>query len=939
MRARHFLLCVSAGVLIAAGAGLAFSHWSRPYRATVQLLVNDRAFSDPSKARDFLAVMSAPDSLATLSGKIQGGLSLAEIEASSELRAGDGGTILKLSAKSPEPGRAVQLANALGVRVVECYDELGAKRRLEMEGQILASQVRLKEINRQLSVVRPGAVQSGARPVDQAVLEDSARIDSEIRAARTQLRSLQVEETNLLALVARANPSVRSLEEALNVALSRYTEEHPKVKELRAALVPLQKQAAESADRLTESPAGLKLVEVRARRTVLQGQLTELERQQEAARAALKKLAGNEADYTRLQSEFDLLSRRRDELLAAKIQAAGSIQFWKPADASHLTRPLEWSRLLGIVSLASVFGAFAGTLVGRVTLRRRRVDNEATLGAATNLPLLPRLEDLQRLSPAEREYWSTATLAAVEKLSGNPRGGTLVCGVTSSTSGEGRSTWMNLLAEAGGRRGNRVLIITRPESAPAAQPVADREPGRSITPVGSPQLFVAKAEPRAATETDQAILRLSFAPNASHPAFRRTWEHALDAWRNEENALILVELPPASTAEGLLLASSMPNVLWISGMGIADVALTRKCLMNLRNMNTQLIAAALNSCPAPRRKSGLQKWFAALFTWLAAVTVVVAAEQSAAPNGLSATKAPAIAPWQEKLTLGAGDTFDISLYGQPDSLRQGMAVGPDGRVSYLQATDILAAGLTVDELRARIEAALSKFHLAPRVVIIPTAYNSKKYFILGNVNQRGAYQLDRPVTIVEAIAKAQGFLTTPQQRNSLMLADLPHAFLMRRQANGEFKREPVDFEALFLNGDLKQNKLLAPEDYLYFPPLGLQEVYVLGEVRTPGSVAFTRDITTIAAIAGRGGFKEKAYRSKVLVVRGSLQNPKTFVIDTASILGANSPDFALQPRDIVYVARRPWARAEELLELAASDFLRAVIVSYTGNYVGPRISY
>lgn len=308
---------------------------------------------------------------------------------------------------------------------------------------------------------------------------------------------------------------------------------------------------------------------------------------------------------------------------------------------------------------------------------------------------------------------------------------------------------------------------------------------------------------------------------------------------------------------------------------------------------------------------------------------------AAATNGvLSGSTARVLSPWQEHLTVGPGDAFAVSLYGQADSSRQ-VTIGPDGRINYLQATDVDATGLTVDELRVRLEAALKKFHLSPRAVVMPVMFNSKKYFILGNVAQKGVFTLDRPITIVEAVAKARGFVSGTQQRSSFTLVDLPHAFLVRRQADGVFAREPVDFEALFTRGDLSQNKLLAPDDYLYFPPTGLEQVYTLGEVATPGVVPFTQDLSTLGAITARGGFTEAAFRQKILVVRGSLERPETFVVDVSSALRAATPDFRLQPRDIVYVSRKPWAKAEELLEAASSDFIRAMVVAWTGRHIQP----
>ena len=82
-----------------------------------------------------------------------------------------------------------------------------------------------------------------------------------------------------------------------------------------------------------------------------------------------------------------------------------------------------------------------------------------------------------------------------------------------------------------------------------------------------------------------------------------------------------------------------------------------------------------------------------------------------------------------------------------------------------------------------------------------------------------------------------------------------------------------------------------------------------------------------------GGFTERAYKQKVLVVRGGLDNPKRFVVNMNDILDGKTPDFRLEPRDIVYVADHPWARAEDLADMAATAFITTVVTIWTGNNI------
>jgi protein involved in polysaccharide export with SLBB domain len=297
---------------------------------------------------------------------------------------------------------------------------------------------------------------------------------------------------------------------------------------------------------------------------------------------------------------------------------------------------------------------------------------------------------------------------------------------------------------------------------------------------------------------------------------------------------------------------------------------------------------------------------------------------------LSATARHQRAAWQQRLTLGPGDVLNISLFEMPDTAVTEVPVGPDGRLTFLQARDLMATGLTIDELKAKLDEALSRYYQNPRTVVTPVSLRSKKYYVLGAVIGGGVYALDRPVTVIEALARAGGLETGIYERNTVELADLSHSFLVR---NGQ--RLPLDFERLFQQGDLSQNVAVEPEDYLYFALASANEIYVLGEVNAPGTATYLPRTTLIGAISARGGFTIRAFKSRVLVIRGSFAHPQKFVVDTSAILSAKAPDFKLESKDIVYVSLSPWVRAEEIIDAAATAFIQGIVVGTTSRKVGP----
>jgi protein involved in polysaccharide export with SLBB domain len=305
--------------------------------------------------------------------------------------------------------------------------------------------------------------------------------------------------------------------------------------------------------------------------------------------------------------------------------------------------------------------------------------------------------------------------------------------------------------------------------------------------------------------------------------------------------------------------------------------------------------------------------------------------QSENPNAFLSAQTPTTrADWQKRLTLGPGDILNLSLFEIDGTRREGVPISPDGRITFLQARDIMAAGLTVDELRATLDTALAKFYQSPRSVVIPAAINSKKYLVLGSVVNSGVFPFDRPMTIIEAIARAGGLETGLADQKSVELADLSHSFMVRNR-----QRMPVDFERLFQRGDLSQNIALEPDDYLFFASSLANEIYVLGEVANPGVVSFSPKPTVLNVIASRGGYTQRAFQGRVLVVRGSLDHPQTFVVDTRAVLKGEAPDFKLQPKDIVYVSTNPWKIGAEVVDTALRSFVQGFMVETTNLKVGP----
>ena len=731
-------------------------------------------------------------------------------------------------------------------------------------------------------------------------------------------------------------------------------------------------------------------LELQGRKPAIEKNITHLTNQI----AELQQRLGSQGD-SRIQFEIKQGELKSQEKLIAELterqrqaqgfydNSLGYFNVHSEASLGSINKKSRWMKVSVLGLFAAGLGALAALAVVLLTeMMDTMLRTPEDVTRVTKLPVLASLGDLRKMSAQQQVNWAFRTLTLLRgKLSCDPDQA-LVCGIISANHGEGRSTWVNLLVSAANQRGLRVLTVdTRSTAAPAesASPKKETEspaPTEARTNTATTAAGTEQSPPGGQNSNGHAInlpenmddtlhsnvlstpARVAEqlqSPNSQPlvhiplPGWvwslerRKQWERALEYWKDIDNLVIFVELPPASEQESVLLSEHLPQCLWLTGSGLADSAETAAHIETLRHARCNLVGAVLNYAPPPFLSSKITRWFnksvTALLLGLSLNAGLAAEEQSEAQAQFAVAQPQQQQPevltfgaskrkraaWQERLTFGPGDAMDIHFYGNPSLSRTNVLVGPDGRINYLQATGVEAAGTTVEELRQKLDTVLVEFYPGVKTIVVPVTYNSKRYFMLGKVNSKGAYSLDRPVTLLEAVARAKGLETGLYQRTTVEMADLGRSFIVRGN-----EKLPVDFEKLFQEGDLTQNVVIEPGDYIYFASTGANDIYVLGEVMNPGPLGFVQSATVIRAIADRGGYTDKAFKKRILVVRGSLGEPETFVVDSLGSLDAANKDFRLQPRDIVYVSRRPWTKAEELLDEAASSFIQGAVTTWAG---------
>ena len=100
--------------------------------------------------------------------------------------------------------------------------------------------------------------------------------------------------------------------------------------------------------------------------------------------------------------------------------------------------------------------------------------------------------------------------------------------------------------------------------------------------------------------------------------------------------------------------------------------------------------------------------------------------------------------------------LSISVWNQ-DALKATMPVRPDGRIAVPLLGEIEAAGRTPAEVQAELALGYEKYVTAPAVSLVITEINSRRVFVLGEVQEPGVFDILTPTTLLQALAMAGSF--------------------------------------------------------------------------------------------------------------------------------------------------------------------------------------
>jgi protein involved in polysaccharide export with SLBB domain len=252
--------------------------------------------------------------------------------------------------------------------------------------------------------------------------------------------------------------------------------------------------------------------------------------------------------------------------------------------------------------------------------------------------------------------------------------------------------------------------------------------------------------------------------------------------------------------------------------------------------------------------------------------------------------------------IGPGDILNIEVWNHPDVSRD-VTVDYRGEIKLPPIRGMNVMAFTTYQLEDELIKALSKYLIDPVVFVTVKEFKSQRIIALGEITT-GMYTLKRKTSLVEFLGQIGGPTAN---------ANLSRIKLIKK--DGEISVH--DLNELINNPKKSEEVFVSAGDTIYVPPLEMNRISVLGQVKTPKMIVVKGKLSLVEAVTEAGGFTEDAVKSSVIVLRGELGAMKGYRVNMARIFkkGDIGLNIELEPGDIVYVPKTFVADIERFLRV------------------------
>jgi polysaccharide export outer membrane protein len=262
----------------------------------------------------------------------------------------------------------------------------------------------------------------------------------------------------------------------------------------------------------------------------------------------------------------------------------------------------------------------------------------------------------------------------------------------------------------------------------------------------------------------------------------------------------------------------------------------------------------------------------------------------------------------EDYKIGGYDVLSITVYEEKDLSLESIRVSADGFISFPLIGRFRVADMATSEVEKLIKLKLAEgdYLLDAHVSVMVTKYEGRKFSVLGAVKSPGNYPLQAREKVLDGISKASGLASESDSQGRPLAGEAQTAMIIRTLNPGKSDASKIvihfDLQGLLKGSDQLSNIYLADQDVLYIPKADF--FYIIGEVRNPGSYAFTKkDITIVEAISMAGGFTRIAARNKTRIVRleNGVEKILDVKVDAITKAGKMIQAVPVRPNDLIVV--------------------------------------
>jgi polysaccharide biosynthesis/export protein len=255
--------------------------------------------------------------------------------------------------------------------------------------------------------------------------------------------------------------------------------------------------------------------------------------------------------------------------------------------------------------------------------------------------------------------------------------------------------------------------------------------------------------------------------------------------------------------------------------------------------------------------------------------------------------------------IGLGDVLEIIVTTgsgkSPQLSADNLQVADKGTIRIFDGS-ISALCLTPDELAANLKTRYLQYKREPLSVVVNVKeYRSQLVAVIGAVKLPGRFELRRPIRLLELLAlyangpdeKSDGRIEVVHTQN--MMCSNSDAATTPALVSASYKWDDTRL------GREEANPFIRPGDVISLSEA--PQIFVIGNVREPRSIALRERITLTTAIAMAGGTMESTKSDQIRIERqkAGAASKDVLIVDLNAIKKKQADDVVLQPGDIVDV--------------------------------------